>query len=87
MCKKAEHLAELEPEALTVDGFDDALVGWSDSWTGHDRSIRAVYSVEKILHILQEKGMSREDAEEYFEFNIAGAYVGKHTPVFIRELG
>jgi hypothetical protein len=27
--------------------------------------------------------MSREEAEEYFEFNILGAYVGEYTPVFI----
>lgn len=86
MDEKVEQLAELEPEALTVDGFDEALVGWTDSWSGHDRSIRAVYSAKKIIHMLEQQGMLREEAEEYFEFNIAGAYVGKHTPMFIREL-
>ena len=32
--------------------------------------------------------MSGEDAEEYFQFNILGAYVGDRTPVFLwnREL-
>jgi hypothetical protein len=86
MCEQVEQLAELEPEAITVDGYDDALVGWTDSWQGHERLVRAVYSVEKILATMKSQGMSHEEAEEFFEFNIAGAYVGKHTPVFVREL-
>jgi hypothetical protein len=27
--------------------------------------------------------MPQEDAIEYFDFNVSGAYVGEHTPVFI----
>ena len=27
--------------------------------------------------------MTHEEAEEYFEFNIAGAYVGENTPTYI----
>jgi len=28
-------------------------------------------------------GMSYEEAIEYFDFNVTGAYVGEHTPMFI----
>ena len=28
-------------------------------------------------------GMSFEDAREFIEFNIEGAYVGEHTPVLV----
>jgi hypothetical protein len=32
--------------------------------------------------------MNFDDAEEYFEFNVVGAYVGPNTPTFIiKELG
>jgi len=27
--------------------------------------------------------MSHDEAEEYFQFNVEGAYVGKNTPAFI----
>jgi hypothetical protein len=27
--------------------------------------------------------MTEEDAEEYFEFNVQGAYVGPFTPLFL----
>ena len=29
--------------------------------------------------------MDYEDAVEHMEFNVTGAYVGKQTPVFMRE--
>ena len=28
-------------------------------------------------------GMTRDEAEEYFEFNTAGAWVGHMTPIFV----
>ena len=30
--------------------------------------------------------MTMEEAEEFFEFNIIGSYVGDGTPVFLEEL-
>jgi hypothetical protein len=32
------------------------------------------------------KDMSEEEAWEYFDFNIAGAYVGEHTPFFLEKM-
>jgi hypothetical protein len=83
MSEKVEELAAMDPHAITADGFDDALIGWSDSWSGTKRVTRAVYAVDKVIAILVEQGLSTEDALEHFEFNIAGAYVGEHTPVFV----
>ena len=37
----------------------------------------------RCIDILVAQGMSREDAEEYFEFNVAGAWLGEQTPVWI----
>jgi hypothetical protein len=85
MSEKVEELAALDPYSITADGFDDALVGWTNSWTGSNRVVRAVYAVEKVIAILEAEGLSREEAEEHFEFNIAGAYVGEHTPVFVHK--
>jgi len=40
---------------------------------------------EKCIEILMED-MSEEEAEEYFEFNVQGSYVGETTPAFIQML-
>jgi hypothetical protein len=32
---------------------------------------------------MERDGMERDEAEEFFDFNIEGAYVGPETPVFI----
>lgn len=76
-----EYLEEHHPdeEFLIADGLDDAFIG-----VGHAFNQALVcYDVEKVIRILRKDGMSREDAQEYFDFNIAGAYMGENTPVFI----
>ena len=60
---------------MLADGYDNCVIGC-------DYAGRAVYSIPAILRELVSEGMSPEDAQEYFEFNIAGAYVGEMTPVF-----
>jgi hypothetical protein len=30
-------------------------------------------------------GMNRREAEDYFDFNVVGAYMGPNSPVFIRR--
>lgn len=69
-----------EEECLTADGFDDAVIGISFGVCPV-----AVYSVQKIIHILMED-MSHEDAVEYFEYNIAGSYLGEKTPIYVYDV-
>ena len=79
-----EEIAENEPDILTADGLHDAIVGTADVW---ECGLVFVYDVEKIIGIFMKRdGMSREEAEEFFEFNVQGAYVGKKTPIFLRPL-
>ena len=76
-----------DEEILRADGLDEACVGWTDSWNGNERNIRLVYDIKKVIDILQERdGMTHEDAIEFYDYNIAGAYLGKGTPVFINSL-
>ena len=65
-------------KTLYADGLDEALIGVG---TQFNRRI-AVYNKNKVLDILQ-RDMSLEEAEEHFNFNIVGAYVGDHTPIFL----
>lgn len=76
-----EWCAEIDEEMILADGFDEAFVGYA---TRCGMPAVAVYDVYKCLGILTERhGLSAEEAIEHFEFNIAGAYVGEHTPMFI----
>lgn len=82
-------------EGLKADGFDDCVVGIGRQFN----TDVIVYNRDKIIKKLAKEfkasakesfpfdGEERDfylEAEEYFESNIARAYVGKHTPVYIR---
>lgn len=67
--------------ALLADGFEAAFIGFGSVFT---HSV-AIYDYGACLRILQERdGMNYEEAVECFEYNTAGAWVGEHTPVFMR---
>ena len=73
---------EIIEGALTADGFEKALLGFGYQFN----TPVAVYSRDRCLHVLMERdGMNREDAIEYFDFNVAGAWVGASTPVFLQS--
>jgi hypothetical protein len=38
-----------------------------------------------MLAKMVEGGMTLEEAREYFEFNVVGAWVGETTPVYIED--
>jgi hypothetical protein len=65
-----------EEGLLKVDGFNDAIIGVSSD-------IRIVYSLDKIIEILQ-KDMTEDEAVEFFYFNIESAYVGEKTPLYVK---
>lgn len=74
---------EENPDAQLAEGLDDALIGLSRNHYHHEDTI-AVYDAQQIIDILVERdGMTITGAVEFFEFNIQGSYVGKHTPLFI----
>jgi hypothetical protein len=67
-------------ETLFADGFDEALIGYAERF---GMSPVALYDREKCIAILIKRdGMDREEAEEFFEFNVIGAWMGESTPVF-----
>ena len=47
----------------------------------------AIYDRNKCIDILVNRdGMSEEEAEEYFQYNVEGAWVGENTPMFLQPL-
>jgi hypothetical protein len=76
----------LEIAMLKIDGHDDAIVGQACIWTNQSKEHVLVYSGERIVKGLMERdGMSMEEAIEYIDFNIEGAYMGPGTPIIMWE--
>lgn len=66
---------------LSGDQFDIAILGVLRR-CGQEDII--VYDENTVIDILvQEDGMTPEEAVEYYEFNIVGAWVGEDTPGFL----
>jgi len=75
------HIAEINEELLLLepDVFDEAIIGIAERAGG---MMAVAYDRTRCIDILA-RDMSREEAEEFFEFNTIGAWVGEHTPVFV----
>ena len=76
-----EEIEEINPEALLCDGFDEAIIGMAERI---NLGPVVAYDIDKMIDIMVERdGMTYEEAIEYFDFNILGAWMGENTPVFI----
>jgi len=71
-------------ETLRADGFDEAIMGYAGRCGMNDVLL---YSTNKIIQILTKRdGMTDEEAIEFFEYNIKGAYMGEGTPLYYDDL-
>ena len=77
-----DYISEVYPDLVVVDGFDDCIIGVMNSI---NETEKVAYSTQKMLDKLVSRGMDHTEALEFYEYNIAGSYVGEHTPVFIDE--
>jgi light-regulated signal transduction histidine kinase (bacteriophytochrome) len=64
---------------LIMDGYDDCIVGIAEQFN----RVFVVYDRTKVINKLVEQGMTLEEAEEFHEFNQAGAWMGEGTPAFL----
>jgi hypothetical protein len=78
--KKNENIESNHSLLMTVDGFDDCIIGVGKRCGHHDSM---TYDAQKMMRKLVKQGMDKEEAHEFFDFNILGAWVGDTTPIFI----
>lgn len=77
-----DRLAEEYPDLMRMDGFDDAILGVVERI-----GLQTVcYDLNKVISILMEQGMDEQDAWDWYQFNMLGAWVGEATPVFLERL-
>jgi len=68
-----------ENECLLADGFESALIGITEG-----PNPVAVYDINRMIEsLIRKDDMTPEDAREFIEFNVVGAYVGEKTPMYI----
>ena len=70
---------ERDCDVLLADGFEAALVGVGRRFNTYV----AIYDMHQCLAVLCAQGMTEDEADEYFEFNVVGAHVGDQTPIFL----
>ena len=89
-----EILEDLCPEALFLDGFDDAIIGIAER---PNLGPVLAYNEEKIIAILVEQmepdaedlidrdasEVKMEMALDYYFYNVKGAWVGEFTPIIV----
>ena len=82
MTDKEKKILELFPDAsiTLAEGFDEALMGVAQIFNKYI----AIYNREACIDILITRdNLTSDEAEEYFEFNVIGSYVGENTPGFL----
>jgi hypothetical protein len=75
----------IEPSYIKADGFDDCLIGLGFKFGNRGTLI---YDQAKVIQKLidnSEGKMTEDEAFEYYEFNILGAYVGENMPIFVES--
>lgn len=76
-----EEIRQDYPESILWDGFDADIIGFDIS------AEKVVYNYDKMVNTLIERDkMSEEEAMEYIDYNILGAYVGEKTPIIIHPI-
>lgn len=84
LTEKQTELSEIHGEGLIFlePGwqFDQAIVGVAER-CGMESVV--VYDRHEVIEALVRDGLNDEEAQEFYEFNMLGAYVGDRSPMFI----
>jgi hypothetical protein len=78
-----EEIAEYNEKALVFDGHANAIIGMA---VQHGKRPLVLYDPVKIVDNLVLEGMTHDEAIEFYEFNIAGAFMGSNTPMILIRL-
>jgi hypothetical protein len=74
-------LQERDESVMFADSLEEAFIGIGYQFNDPI----AIYSKSKAIQCFIGEGMDEEQAYEYFDYNVAGAYVGGATPIFLED--
>jgi hypothetical protein len=77
-----EAINEIEGSFLLLEpaAMDEAIAGLLAT---AGKSPVICYDRDLVIESLMKDGMDRDEAEEFFSFNVEGAYMGEATPVYL----
>jgi len=81
MSEFSECMETVNPDALSADGFEGCELGIA--YRATNIPVIAYDRTKCIDRLVERDGMSRDEADEFFEFNVVGAWVGDNTPIFV----
>lgn len=70
-----------DDEMIVYNDLEPSFVGIVEQF---GRPPIRCYDLDKVLAQYVQDGMTYEEAVEFFEFNVIGAWVGESTPCFVR---
>ena len=69
---------------IKVTGLNNAVIG--ECYDKVTSKRRLVYDIDKCITLLmQNLDSDYEDAADYFWYNVADAYIGDDTPIFVEK--
>lgn len=71
-----------DQDLLIATGLDYAIIGVAEC-AGYPR---VCYSTSAVIRGLVQDGMEQSEAEEYFYYNIQGAFIA-NGPIFVDDIG
>jgi len=75
-----DSFSEINENALYPTGLEDAVIGMVERF---GMAPLILLDREKCIKIFMDRdGMEYEEAEEFFDFNVIGAWMGEGTPCF-----
>lgn len=79
-----DEILEHNASALLLDGHDNAIVGMVKQ---HGSPTVVLYDPLKIIgNLMENDGMTHEEAIEFFSYNIECAFAGPNTPSILVRL-
>ena len=78
-----DEVAAENPDIVFYPEYTPALLGVSYMF---GEEPRLVYDYDGVLAIIMKDGdLTMDEALDYFEFNVLGAYIGPTTPCFMKK--
>tara|TARA_B100001250_G_scaffold23293_3_gene19562 strand:- start:10554 stop:10862 length:309 start_codon:yes stop_codon:yes gene_type:complete len=78
-----DELAELNPDAVILDGFDSCIIGYASR---QNMQAVLVYDEDKMIEVMSEQlGGDTEGAIDYLSYNTWGLWAGEGTPMVLRR--
>ncbi len=71
------------PGIVSLDGLHSCIIGVMERF-GMESVL--IYDREKVLEHLMEQQMTRDEAEDFYDYNIIGLWAGDRTPGFFIPL-